>query len=132
MILAALHLSHLGCIRLTLALLCVFLLILTFESIRRTALKERYALLWFGPTLLLLLLTAFPGALDWMQRVFGMTYSSSISCVVFLSLLGAIFCFSRAISQNERNVSKLAQHCASLEARIRELETQRAQKESRE
>ena len=120
-----LALTQLGCIRLALAALCVLLLVLTFESIRRTALKERYALLWIAPCVLLLLLTAFPGVLDWMRHVFGMTYASSVSCVVFVSLLAAVFYFSRAISKTERNLSKIAQRCASLEARVRELEKQR-------
>ena len=119
---AILAMTQIECIRTALAALCLLVLALTFEAIRRTALKERYALLWIAPCLLLLLLTAFPRILDWMRDVFGMTYSSSISCVVFVSLLAVAFHFSMAISRNERNLSKIAQRCASLEARIRELE----------
>ena len=119
-LLATVH--HLGNIRLALAVLCMAVIVLTFESIRRTALKERYALLWMLPCLFLLLLTVFPDVLDWMHDVFGMTYASSISCVVFVSLLAAVFSLSRAISKNERALSKIAQRCTSLEARIRELE----------
>ncbi len=121
-----LALTQLEAIRTALAALCVLVLALTFEAIRRTALKERYALLWIAPCLLLLLLTAFPRALDWMREVFGMTYASSISCVVFVSLLAVAAHFSMAVSKNERNLSKIAQRCASLEARIRELEQGKA------
>ena len=113
---------HMGNIRLVLAALCVAVIVLTFDSIRRTALKERYALLWIFPCLFLLLLTLFPGVLDWMHDIFGMTYASSVSCVIFVSLLAAVFTLSRSISKNERSLSKIAQRCASLEARIRELE----------
>lgn len=121
--LASLH--HFTNIRIAIAVFVVAVLVLTFESIRRTALKERYALLWILPCLLLLVLTAFPGILDWMKHVFGMTYASSIALVTFVSLLAAVFYLSRAISKNERNVAKLAQRCASLEARIKELEKQK-------
>ena len=117
-----LALSQIGCIRLALAGLCLMVLFLTFEAIRRTALKERYALLWIAPCLLLLVLTVFPKVLNWMRSVFGMTYASSVSCVVFVALLAAVFCLSAAISKNERNLSKAAQRCATLEERIRALE----------
>ncbi len=119
---AALPGSPLGRIRLALVLLCLAVLLLTFESIRRTRLKERYALLWMLPCLLLLVLTAFPNILDWAQRTFGMTYASCMAAAVFLSLLVAAFVFSAAISANERNLARVAQRCAMLEARIRDLE----------
>ena len=109
-------------IRFALFALAVLLIVLTFESIRRTQLKERYALLWIVPCLLLMLLTAFPRALDWMRDTFGMTYASSMSAVVFLSMMWGLFVLSRTISQNERNLAKIAQRCASLEARLREVE----------
>lgn len=114
--------TPMGRIRLALFILCGVVLFVTFESIRRTKLKERYALLWMLPCLLLIGLTAFPGVLDWVQRTFGMTYASCMSAVVFLSLLAAVFMLSAAISSNERALSRIAQRCASLEARLRELE----------
>ena len=120
-LLALLH-TPIGRIRLALFALCGFVLFVTFESIRRTKLKERYALLWMLPCLLLIGLTAFPQVLDWMQKTFGMTYASCMSAVVFVSLLVAMFVLSSAISANERALARIAQRCASLEARIRELE----------
>lgn len=109
-------------IRIALALFSLLILVVTFESIRRTELKERYALLWIFPCLLLLLLTVFPQILDWAKDVFGMTYASSMTVVVFVSLLTAVFHLSLAISKSERKLAKIAQRCASLEARIKELE----------
>lgn len=119
---AVLAFSQIGHIRIALALFSLLLLVVTFESIRRTELKERYALLWIFPCLLLILLTVFPRILDWAKDVFGMTYASSMIVVVFISLLIAVFHLSLAISKNERNLAKIAQRCASLEARIKELE----------
>ncbi len=119
-VLASAH-SLLG-IRIGLAVFCLAVIAVTFESIRKTSLKERYALLWIVPCFLLLVLTAFPRVLDWMKNVFGMTYASSMACVIFFSLVCAVFFLSCAISKAERNISRLAQKCASLEARLAELE----------
>ena len=125
LLLALVH-TPMGRIRLALFGLCALVLFVTFESIRRTKLKERYALLWMLPCLLLIGLTAFPRVLDWVQATFGMTYASCMSAVVFLSLLVAVFVLSGAISSNERALARIAQRCATLEARVRELEEGRA------
>ena len=120
--LLALPRTPMGRIRFALALLCVFVVFITFESIRRTKLKERYALLWILPCVLLVGLIAFPGVLGWMQSTFGLSYASSISAVVFVSVLVAAFVLSGAISSNERNLARIAQRCAMLEARLHALE----------
>ena len=114
--------TPMGRIRLALAVLSALVVLVTFESIRRTKLKERYALLWILPCVLLVGLIAFPGVLGWMQSTFGLSYASSISAVVFVSVLVAAFVLSGAISSNERNLARIAQRCAMLEARLRALE----------
>lgn len=119
--LALVH-TPMGRIRIALAGLCLLLVFVTFESIRRTKLKERYALLWFLPCALLAGLVAFPDVLNWMRSAFGLTYASSVSAVVFLSLMVAAFVLSTAISTNERNLARIAQRCAMLEARLNEME----------
>ena len=129
--LALVH-TPIGRIRLALFALCGLVLFVTFESIRRTKLKERYALLWMIPCLLLIALTAFPRVLDWVQVTFGMTYASCMSAVVFLSLLAAAFVLSGAISSNERALARIAQRCAMLEARLRDLEDARRDGKGRE
>ena len=119
--LALVH-TPMGRIRFALGRLCLLIVFVTFESIRRTKLKERYALLWFLPCALLAGLVAFPGVLNWMWSAFGLTYASSVSAVVFLSLMVAAFVLSTAISTNERNLARIAQRCAMLEARLNEME----------
>ena len=128
--LALVH-TPMGRIRIALAGLCLFLVFVTFESIRRTKLKERYALLWFLPCALLAGLVAFPGVLNWMRSAFGLTYASSVSAVVFLSLMVAAFVLSTAISTNERNLARIAQRCAMLEARLRAETDSRAEASAR-
>ncbi len=114
--------TRMGRIRLAVAGLTVFILIVTFESIRRTQLKERYALLWVLPCILVLVMTAWPGILRWARNTFGMEYGSTMLAAVFLSVMAAVFFLSKSISKNERDISRISQRCAMLEARIRELE----------
>ena len=114
--------TQLGRIRAAICVGAVFLLFSTFESIRRTHLKERYALLWVLPSLAILALAFFPGALDAVRRYFGMEYGSIMAGVAFLSLLAAVFAISRTISRNENNVAAVARREACLEEREARLE----------
>ena len=66
--------SQLTRIRAAVSAGAILLLAATFESIRRTQLKERYALLWVLPSLAILLLAFFPRALDAVRAYFGMEY----------------------------------------------------------
>lgn len=114
--------TRMGRIRMAVVVITVFIMIVTFESIRRTQLKERYALLWVIPCILVLFLTAHPAVMDWLRSSFGMEYSSTMVAVVFLSVMGSVFVLSKSISKNEKNIAQTAQRCAMLEARIKELE----------
>ena len=98
------------------------LLFATFESIRRTHLKGRYALLWVIPSFLVLALAFFPGVLDAVRRYFGMEYGSTMAGIAFFSLLAAVFAISRTISRDENNIAAVSQAVARLEARVRDLE----------
>ncbi|MGI5868033.1 MAG: DUF2304 domain-containing protein [Kiritimatiellia bacterium] len=114
--------SRMGRIRLAVAGLSVFILAVTFESIRWTHLKERYALLWVVPCFAMLFMTAFPSSMDWLKATFGMEYASSMLAVVFITMMTAVFVLSKNLSRSERNQAQIAQRCAMLESRIRDLE----------
>lgn len=114
--------SRLGRIRMAVAALSVLIMVVTFESIRQTQLKERYALLWVMPCLMVLFLTAYPAVMNWLKSSFGMEYASSILAVVFITVMASVFVLSKSISKNEKNIAQIAQKCAMLEARVRDLE----------
>ena len=116
-------------IRAAAALGAVFLLAATFESIRRTQLKEGYALLWIIPSFLILLLACFPVVLEKVYRYFGMTYASTMAAVAFAALMVAVFVICRTLSKNERNIARIAQRLALLEERLREAEASAGKKE---
>ena len=117
--------SQLGRIRAAASAGAMLLLLATFESIRRTQLKERYALLWVVPSLAILLLAFFPGVLEAVRRYFGMEWGSTMAGVAFLSLLLAVFVISRTLSRNENDIARIAQYAARLEERLRRLEEER-------
>lgn len=114
--------SRIGRIRMAVAALSVFIMVVTFESIRQTQLKERYALLWVLPCLMVLFLTARPAVMNWLKVSLGMEYASSMLAVVFITVMASVFVLSKSISKNEKNISQIAQKCAMLEARIHDLE----------
>lgn len=122
--------SQLTRIRAAVSAGAILLLAATFESIRRTQLKERYALLWVLPSLAILLLAFFPRALDAVRAYFGMEYGSIMAGVAFLALLTAVFFISRTLSRNENNITRIAQRAALLEDRVRELEGRLAKREN--
>ena len=109
----------------------VVLLGATFESIRRTQLKEGYALLWIMPSFLILLLACFPVILEKVYGYFGMTYASTMAAVAFVALMVAVFVICRTLSKNERNIARIAQRLALLEERLREAEGADKEKEPR-
>ncbi len=107
----------------------VLLLGATFESIRRTQLKEGYALLWIIPSFVILLLACFPVVLRKVYLYFGMTYASTMAAVAFVALMAAVFVICRTLSKNERNIARIAQRLALLEERLREAEEASGKKE---
>lgn len=111
--------SQMGRIRAAVSAGALLLLFATFESIRRTQLKERYALLWVIPSLVILLLAFFPGVLDFVRSFFGMEYGSIMAGVAFLALMFAVFAICRTLSRNENNIARIAQRVALLEERLR-------------
>lgn len=109
--------TQLGRIRAAICAGAMFLLFATFESIRTTHLKERYALLWVLPSLAILALAFFPAVMDAARNYFGMEYGSIMAGVAFLSLLVAVFAISRTISRNEDHIAAIARREACLEER---------------
>jgi len=54
------------------------ILVVLFELLRRRHLREKYALLWFCVALGALLLTVFPGLLDWAAEAVGVEVPANL------------------------------------------------------
>lgn len=109
-------------IRLVVGILSVYMVLLTFESIRLTQLKEKYALLWLVPCGILIGLTCWPDLMVEVRARFGMEFSSQMVGVMFVAMLFAVYVISVTLSKNESKIALIAQRCAILEQRIEQLE----------
>ncbi len=100
----------------------LLVLLITFESIRKTMLQERYALLWVTTGLVILLGCFFPDAVALFRAVTGMDYGAAMAAVAFVFLVMVCFHFSISLSALRSNQSQIAQKLAILEEKVRDLE----------
>ncbi|WFB35655.1 DUF2304 domain-containing protein [Kiritimatiellota bacterium B12222] len=114
--------SFLSRIRFLLAVLSISVLAITFETIRISRLRERYALLWLGTGAMVLLTALFPQSIEFFTHVLGVQYVTAVVGVVFTFLLLVSFHFSIALSSLEEDRAKIAQRCALLEMRLAKVE----------
>lgn len=103
----------------------LIVLLITIESIRKTHLQERYALLWVTTALVILLGCFFPDAVALFRAVTGMQYGAAMAAVAFVFLIMVSFHFSISLSSLRSKQSQIAQRVAILEERIRDLEAGR-------
>lgn len=109
-------------IRLFMGVVSLTHLFITLEAVRRNALKERYALLWLGTGLALLVFAIQPNVIGWLVEVTGMHYTSAIMLVVFSFLILIAFHVSLVLSQYENERRKFSQEIALLREKVEELE----------
>jgi hypothetical protein len=109
-------------VRIIIGTISVVVLIITLESIRRTHLQERYALLWVGTGIVILVCVLFPRAVVLLRMLTGMRYTQALTAVTFTFLVLVAFHFSISISSSRSNQARMAQRIAILEERLRNLE----------
>lgn len=92
------------------------------ELIRRRKLREEYAMLWVGASIVLVVLAIFPTFLMWLANTVGVYYITLmlLACFGFLSLV--IIHLSVAASKAADNERRLAQKMSLLEQRLEKLE----------
>lgn len=115
-------LAHMKRMRLVVGLISLMVLLFTLETVRRTSMQERYALLWVSTGLVLCFLALFPDSIAWLVKITGMHYTSAIMVVIFTFLILIAFHFSLTLSRIQEDKKKLAQRTGMLELRIAELE----------
>jgi hypothetical protein len=100
---------------------------LVFEMVRRRRLGERYAILWLGAALALLVLAAWTQLLHAISRAVGIaTPSNAFFVIAFAFLLLLLLHFSAVVSRLADETRVLAQRLALLEQRQRVLEADAA------
>jgi hypothetical protein len=110
---------HLGARVASLAF-AVVVFLLVFEMVRRRRLHERYAILWLGAALALLILAAWTQLLAAISRAVGIaTPSNAFFVIAFGFLLLLVLHFSAVVSRLSDETRVLAQRVALLEGRHR-------------
>jgi hypothetical protein len=101
------------------------LVLIVFELLRRRRLIERYALLWLGSSLVLLLLSIWTGLLKIVSDAVGIVYPpNALFVIAFGFVLVLLLHFSLAISRLSGETKVLAQKVARLDKDLRNLTAQ--------
>ena len=105
----------------------IALLLFVLELVRRRALMERYALLWLGSSVVILVLAVWQDALTVLARNLGIVSAPNALFFVALAfVLLLLLHFSAAMSRLADQSKVLAQRQALLEQRLSEVERERA------
>ena len=104
----------------------ILLILIVLELIRSRRLRERYALLWLATGLVLLVLSAWRGALDTIAGWVGVTgYPPAVLfAVATLFILVVLLHYSTVLSRLSDQNAILAQRVALLEEQVREQESE--------
>lgn len=91
------------------------------ESIRRSSLNARYAILWLGAGAALLLFSVYRPLLHWAAGLLGIAYPPSLLFgLAFLFALLIMLHYSLVISSHRDSIRRLAQAVALLERQVEE------------
>jgi hypothetical protein len=105
----------------------VGIILLVFQLIRQRKLREEYALLWFGASVALIVVSLWRGGLEMAARLAGVAYAPS---VLFLGamVLGFFLAmhYSISLSRLAEQNKQLAQELALLRQRLDEVDHQLA------
>ncbi len=102
------------------------LLIAVLELVRRRRLREKYALLWILTAIVLIVLSAWRGAVNAIAVTLGVSYGPAVIFAVgALFVLVVLLHYSTVISALTDRSVVLAQKVAMLEQRLETLERER-------
>lgn len=100
-------------------LLVVFLLVL----LRQRRLREKYATIWLGLSLAVVVVGAFPSVVEWLARLAGVqTPSNLLFATALVILLGVCVQLSVEATSLEAETRTLAEELALLRERVDRLE----------
>jgi len=108
-------------------LFCLFFLLVVIDLIRRKKLAERYSVLWIVISFVMLVLSIFPGTLEYISRLLNVVYAPSL--LFFLGYLFAVIILlhlTTVISKLHRQMTRLIQEVALLQDQMAELKRERS------
>lgn len=102
-----------------------------FELVRQRRLRERYALVWMGAALVLLILAIWKNLLADLSHAVGIaTPSNALFVVAFAFVLLLLLNFSVSVSRLADQTRVLAQRLALTEERLRRMEETQSEAKS--
>lgn len=93
----------------------------TVELIRRRKLREEYALLWFGTSVVLLVMAIFPSVPFRLSRWLGINYVTLMVMVCFLFLGMIVLHFATVITHQSEQIRSLAERMAIMRQQLEQL-----------
>lgn len=95
---------------------------IVFRMLRKGLLHEKYALLWFGASVLVLILALWPHIIDRLAGFFGVQYAPSLLFMMAIMFcLGILLHLSVIISRLSQQNTHLAQDLALLKFELDQL-----------
>lgn len=105
--------------------LALIVLLVTAEMIRRRQLREEYAMLWLGASVLMLVFAIFPSIVIWLSRELKVNYLTIVVLGLFLFLALIVMHFAMVISRQSEEIRQLAQRMAILSQKLQEQDRKR-------
>jgi hypothetical protein len=100
------------------------LLLIVLELVRRRRLLERYALLWLGAAVVMLVLAGWSSALERLAHALGIIAAPNALFFVALGFIVVLLLhFSAAVSRLTDQTKVLAQRLALMEHRVHEMQS---------
>jgi hypothetical protein len=100
--------------------------VLTINWVSRRELREKYAVVWIGVALVLLVVGIFPSLVMSLADSAHLSYATAVLFVALAAIYLFGFSVSVSISRQYRRNTRLMQEIAILEARLREVENKLA------
>ena len=95
--------------------------LVTLELIRRRKLREEFAVLWVGASVVMLIFALIPQLLGWISNTIGVFYVTLMVLMLFCFLSMLIIHLAVAASRSADDVQQIAQRLALLEQKLETL-----------
>jgi hypothetical protein len=119
--------------KITSAVLGVILFLIIFMLVRRGRLQEKHSLIWFFIGIVIVFLGLFPGSIDLLAGLTGISYAPTLLLVIAVGILLIQNVYlTIASSQNEIRLKELSQQTAVLTKLIEELKDEISSEPARE
>ena len=110
-------------LRISLLIAIFVYLVLIIVLLRKKSLNLKYSLLWMFMAVVLLLMVAFPKAIEFLADVIGVaSYINAIFMAFIFIILLLVVSLTSIVSKQHREIKTLIQNVALLQKRVEELE----------